>query len=232
MILTAFWRSIFFYFLLLIVVRLLGKREVGALAPIDLVVTIILAELAVIVIENPEMPLMVGVTPILTIFVLEMGLTALSLKSRRWRRIINGEPRVLVRDGKLVPDAMKKERYTIDDLLEQLRRQGLYNLQEVEVAILETDGGLSAIPKSQHRPLKPKDLNIPTAYEGLPVVLITDGEVEYENLKSCDLDLTWLMEQLKQRGIHDPKDVFCALLDTEGSLFVQRKGDHNWYMQS
>lgn len=227
----SFYRAIFFYFFLFIIIRLMGKREIGALAPIDLVVTIILAELAVIPIENPTVPIMVGVVPIITIFFLEMGLTSLSLRSRVWRRLINGRPSILVKDGKLMPDQMRRERYTIDDLLEQLRRKGLPNIAEVEVAILETDGFLSAIPKSQHRPIQPSDLNLSTAYEGLPLSIIIDGEVDYANLNKCGLDMTWLKEQLKNLGVHDVKDVFSAILDTRGELFVQRQGDYKFYMK-
>lgn len=231
MVLTAFYRSIIFYLFLLVVIRLMGKREVGNLAPIDFVVTIMIAELAVLPIENADLPILVGIVPILTLVLLELGITALSLRNRKWRELINGRPSILVRDGKLVAKEMKRERYTIDDLLEQLRRKGITNVADVEIAILETDGYLSAIPKSQKRPLTPKDINVPTQYEGLPYLIITDGEVEYANLKTCGLDLTWLQSELQRRGIHDVKDVLCAILDTNGELFVQRKGESHWYVQ-
>lgn len=232
MIATAFWRTIFFYLFLLVVMRVMGKREIGGLAPIDLVVTILMAELAAIPIQDPQLPLLVGAVPIATIMLLQLGLSALSLRNRRWRTLLNGRPSVIVQGGKLLPAEMKKVRYTIDDLLEQLRRQGYAGLSEVEVAVLETDGNLSVIPKSQHRPLRPKDLNIPTGYEGMSLPIITDGEVEYQHLKACDLDMTWLRRELEKRGIHDPKDVLCAILDTDGTLFVQRREDNNWYLQS
>lgn len=232
MIATAFWRTIFFYLFLLIVMRIMGKREIGGLAPIDLVVTIIMAELAAIPIQDPQVPILVGAVSIATIMLLQLGLSSLSLRNRRWRTLLNGRPSVIVHGGKLLPQEMKKVRYTIDDLLEQLRRQGYAGLSEVEVAVLETDGNLSVIPKSQHRPLRPKDLNIPTSYEGMSLPIITDGEIEYEYLKACDLDMTWLRQELQKRGIHDHRDVLCAILDTDGTLFVQRREDTNWYLQS
>lgn len=232
MIVTAFWRTIFFYLFLLIVMRIMGKREIGGLAPIDLVVTIIMAELAAIPIQDPQVPILVGAVPIATIMLLQLGLSALSLRNRRWRTLLNGRPSVIVQGGKLLPAEMKKVRYTIDDLLEQLRRKGFAGISDVEVAVLETDGNLSVIPKSQYRPIRPKDLNIPTSYEGMSLPIITDGEIEYQHLKACDLDMTWLKRELHKRGINDHRDVLCAILDTDGNLFIQRREETNWYLQS
>ena len=232
MIATAFWRTIFFYLFLLIVMRVMGKREIGGLAPVDLVVTIIMAELAAIPIQDPQVPILVGAVPIATIMLLQLGLSTLSLRNRRWRSLLNGRPSVIIQGGKLIPSEMKKVRYTIDDVLEQLRRKGHAGISDVEVAVLETDGNLSVIAKSQYRPVRPKDLNIPTEYEGMALPIITDGEIEYQHLKSCGLDMTWLQRELQQRGIEDHRDVLCAILDTDGSLFVQRREDNNWYLQS
>lgn len=232
MVYTAFFRAILFYFLLLIVMRVMGKREIGGLAPIDLVVTIMMAELAAIPIADPELPILVGVVPIATLMLLAMALSSLSLRSPRWRSFIDGRPNVLVKDGKFVPQEMKKVRYSISDVLEQLRRQGYAHVTDVEVAILETDGNLSVIPRSQSRALQPKDLGISTGYEGLPLTIISDGHIEYAHLDQSGLDLTWLQAELAKRGIKDPKEVFSAILDTQGNLFVQRKEDTNWYVQS
>ena len=231
MILTAFVRTIFFYIFLLVVMRIMGKREIGGLAPIDLAVTIIMAELAAIPIQDPELPILVGAVPIATIMLLELGLSGLSLRSHRWRQLINGKPNVIIKDGKFVPQEMRRVRYTVHDVVEQLRRSGYSDISDVEVAVLETDGKLSVIPKSQSRPIAAKDLKIPTHYEGLPYTLISDGEVVYDHLNQCGLDMTWLNAELKKRGIQDVRDVFCAILDTQGELFVQPKEPTNWYVQ-
>ncbi len=231
MIATVFWRTLFFYFFLLVVMRIMGKREIGGLAPIDLAVTIIMAELAAIPIQNTEFPLLAGIVPIGTIMLLEILLSALSMRSQRWRALINGRPSVIIKDGKFLPKEMKKIRYTIADVMEQLRRKGYADITDVEVAVVETDGNLSVIPKSQRRPLRPSDLSVPTRYEGMPQLLVNDGEVEYAHLKACDLDIAWLNRELEKRGIRDVKDVFCAILSTDGELFVQRKEDANWYLQ-
>lgn len=232
MVFTAFLRTVFFYFFLLIVMRIMGKREIGGLAPIDLTVTIIMAELAAIPIANHDMSVLVGAVPIATIMLLSMGLAGISLRSHRWRSIIDGRPNVIIQNGQFVPKEMKKARYSIDDVLEQLRRSGYSHVTDVEVAILETDGKLSVIPRSQSRALQPKDLGISTGYEGLPMTLINDGEVIYAHLAQINLDLTWLQQELARRGIKSPEEVFSAILDTGGNLFVQRKEDTNLYMNS
>src|SRR5690606_30830702 len=138
MIAIAFWRTLFFYLFLLVVMRVMGKREIGGLAPVDLVVTIIMAELAAIPIQDPQVPILVGAVPIATIMLLQLGLSALSLRNRRWRSLLNGRPSVIIQGGKLIPSEMKKVRYTIDDGLEQLRRKGHAGISDVEVAVLET----------------------------------------------------------------------------------------------
>ena len=228
----AIWRTLFFYLFLLVVLRIMGKREIGRLSPMDLAVTIIMAELAAIPVADPELPVVAGAIPIATIMLLEIALSGLSLRSHRWRAIINGRPNILIQGGKFVPKEMRKVRYSIDDVLEQLRRAGYFNVADVEVAVLETDGNLSVIPRAQARPVQPQDLGISTQYEGLPITIINDGEIVYENLNQCGLDLTWLQSELEKRGIREPKEVFSAILDTKGNLFVQRKEDTHWYVQS
>lgn len=229
---TAFWRTIFFYLFLLVVMRIMGKREIGGLSPIDLAVTIIMAELAAIPIQNPELPLLAGIIPILTIMLLQLTLSGMTLKSANFRRFIAGTPSVIIRNGNLNPDEMKRARYTIADVLEQLRRTGYASPTDVEFAILETDGNLSVIPKSQRRPVTPEDLQVETKYEGLPTSLIHDGEVLYAQLSEIGLDYTWLMKELRKRGIQSTDDVFLAMLETDGNLLIQRKEDVNWYMDS
>lgn len=231
MLYDVFLRTIFFYFFLLIVMRIMGKREIGGLAPIDLAVTIIMAELAAIPIQDTSVPLLVGAVPILTIMLLAMALSGLSLRNLKWRRIINGRPNVIIEDGRFVPQEMRRVRYSINDVLEQLRRAGYSDIADVEVAVLETDGHLSVIPKSQSRPIAAKDLNIPTHYEGIPYTLISDGEVDYDHLDRCGLDLTWLQREIRKHGIKDVRDVFVAIIDTQGELFIQPKESTNWYLQ-
>jgi len=216
-------KTLFFYLLLLAVVRIMGKRELGTLSPWDLVLTIMLAELAALPIENPRIGLWMGAVPILTLLAAQLLLSWLSLKSVAVRNLVAGTPSVVIKDGRIIEAELRRLRYGIDDLMEQLRQKNVPNIQDVEVAVLETNGQLSVIPKSQRRPLCPADLGVPTAYEGLPIPLINDGAIDYRALSAARLDVSWLKEQLRARGIHDPREVFYACLDSQGNLFVQEK---------
>ncbi|WP_324715786.1 DUF421 domain-containing protein [Carboxydochorda subterranea] len=216
-------KTFFFYILLLVVVRVMGKREIGTLSPWDLVLTIMLAELAALPIENSNVSVVEGAVPIFTLLVTQLLMSWASLKSTTARNIIAGTPSIVVKDGRIVEQELRRLRYGVDDLMEQLRQKNLPNISDVEVAILETNGQLSVIPKSQKRPVRPSDLGISTSYEGLPIPLINDGRIDYRALAAAGLDITWLKKSLEQRGIHDPKEVLYASLDSEGQLFVQER---------
>ena len=216
-------KTFFFYILLLIVVRVMGKRELGTLSPWDLVLTIMLAELAALPIENPDIGLWMGAVPIATLLVAQLALSWLCLKSVAIRNVVSGTPSIVIKDGRIIEPELRRLRYGIDDLMEQLRQKNVPNIQDVEVAVLETNGTLSVIPKSQKRPLCPADLGVPTGYEGLPITLINDGAVDYRALSAARLDLSWLQDQLKARSIHDPREVLFACLDSQGQLFVQER---------
>lgn len=219
--LTLVAKTLFFYVLLLAVVRVMGKREIGTLSPWDLVLTIMLAELAALPIENRTMTLLEGALPILTLLVTQLILSWLTLKSTAARNVIAGTPSIVVKDGRIIESELRRLRYGVDDLMEQLRQKSVPNILDVEVAILETNGQLSVIPKSQKRPVFPADLGIPTSYEGLPIPLVNDGRVDYRALSAAGLDYTWLVQALQQKGVSDPKDVLYASLDSQGQLFVQ-----------
>lgn len=219
---VAFYRTFFFYFFLLTVLRIMGKRELGALGPLDLVVTIIMAEAAAIPIENPNRPLLLGMVPILTLFALEISLSFLCLKNDRIRHLISGRPSVVIRNGKLERAEMSRLRYSVLDLLEQLRVRGFYNLDDVEMATLESDGELSVLPKSQRRPVCAEDLGLATPPEGPVYTVVVDGAVDHKALEESGYDETWLRSQLAAQGFTNLDDVFVALL-TRGRLLAQRK---------
>lgn len=220
---TVFYRTILFYAALVFVMRLMGKREMGALSPVDVAVTVMMAELATFPIVEPHIPIWVGLASVATLAALEVAVAYVCLWSERARGLICGRPSVIIRDGRLVEGEMRRLRYNLHDLTEHLRQKGYPNVEDVEVAILETNGDLSVIPKSQRRPLTPADLGLSTAYEGLPLLLITDGKVQDRALAAAGLDRAWLDRELAARGIRSPCDVFFASLDTQGRLFVQEK---------
>ncbi|ADG81305.1 hypothetical protein Tfer_2820 [Thermincola ferriacetica] len=216
-------RTLILFVFVATAMRIMGKREIGQLQPYELVIAIMLSELAAIPMENTGIPLLNGITPILTLLMAQVVLSYISLKSSRARAVICGTPSVLIENGKIKEKELARLRYNINDLLEQLRVKNVPNISDVEFAILETSGQLSVIPKSQKRPIVPEDMNLPTKYEGLPYTLIVDGEIMYKNLAKLNLDVAWLKQQLNSFGIADPKQVLFASLDTQGNLYYQKK---------
>jgi len=203
----------------------MGKRELGQLSAIDFVVAIVIAELAAIPITDINIPLIYGVLPIAILTLAQVGLSLLCLKSNAFRRIIYGVPNVLIANGKIQRNEMRKARYNIDDLLTQLREKNVFNIADVEFAILETSGELTVSLKPQKRPLSAEDLNVRTDYEGLPLTLIDDGEVNIKGLEDANLSLEWLERELKKRNINSVQDVFYASLSSNGDIYLVERED-------
>jgi len=201
----------------------MGKREVGQLQPFELVVFLIISEMAAISMENTGIPITSSIVPIITVVILQVFLALLNLKSERARAMICGKPTILIENGKILEQELRRTRVNVNDLLEQMRAKNIYNIADVEYGILETNGHLSVLPKSQKRPVQPEDLNIPTKYEGLPTTLIIDGKVNHDNLRKMNLDEKWLQNELAKFGVQNLKHVFFASLDTLGNLFFQLK---------
>ncbi|MDT3705120.1 MAG: DUF421 domain-containing protein [Thermincola sp.] len=216
-------RTLILYTLIMVAMRFMGKRQIGQLQPFELVVTLLLSELAAIPMENPGIPLINGITPILTLLVAQVTLSFISLKSERARGIICGTPNVLIENGKIIEHELQRLRYNLSDLMEQLRAKNIPNVADVEFAILETSGQLSVVPKSQKRPLIPEDLHLNTQYEGIPYTVIMDGHIIHKNLTKMNLDIHWLLTELKKNGVDRPEDVFFASLDAKGNLYFQKK---------
>ncbi len=221
--LVVFTRTLILYAVVVITMRLMGKRQIGQLQPFELVIAIMISELAAVPMGNTGIPLVYGIIPILTLLAAQITMSVITLLSTKARGIICGKPSILVENGKINENVLRKEMYTINDLLEQLRSKNTPNLADVEFAILETNGQLSVIPKSQKRPLNPEDINIHTKYEGLPLDLIVDGYISQKNLIKADLDENWLKSELLKQGVMDIKKVLFASLDSDGKLYFQPK---------
>ncbi|MFZ7102240.1 MAG: YetF domain-containing protein, partial [Peptococcaceae bacterium] len=218
--LDLIFRTIVIYFTLIIFMRIMGKREIGQLSAIDFVVAIVIAELAAIPLGDLDIPLVQGILPIGILALAQISLSLLCLKSNAFRRLIYGRPNVLIANGKIQQNEMRKSRYNIDDLLTQLRERNVFNIADVEFAVLETSGQLTVSLKSQKRPLSAEDLKIRTDYEGLPLTLIDDGEINYKGLKDADLDLAWLERELKKRNVSSVQAVFYASMDSNGDIYL------------
>ncbi len=219
----VFIRVLILYATVLFFLRILGKRQVSTLQPSELVTIILLADVAAIPMATTGTPLVNGLVGLFALLVASYTISFISMKSMRIRAAISGRPTVIIANGRIIEDAMKELRYTVNDLLEQLRTMGYPNVQDVEFGVLETNGQLSVVPKSQKRPVTPEDLGIDTKYEGLPTPLIIDGKVDKQNLELIGRDVDWLMRKLRKRGINDPKKVLFASLDTQDNLFLQVK---------
>ncbi|ADQ04367.1 protein of unknown function DUF421 [Caldicellulosiruptor owensensis OL] len=223
MVITIFFRTLILYVLVVLVMRLMGKRQMGELQPFELVITIMISELAAVPMQNTGVPLINGIIPILTLLFLQTLITFGSLKSDFIKKLVCGSPTILIAKGRILEDALKKTQYSLNDLMEQLRIKGFFNIHDIEYAILETDGDISVIPKSQKRYVTPADLGIPTKYEGIPISIIVDGKIKEESLKCANLTLEQVLTEIKKRGIEDIQHVFFACIDPEGNWFVQKK---------
>lgn len=221
--LVIFARTLILFSIVVITMRIMGKRQIGELQPFELAVAILISELAAVPMQDTGIPLVNGIIPILTLLITQMSLSFISLKSTRARGIICGRPSILISNGKIQEKELRKEMYTLNDLLEQLRINNIPNIADVEFAILETNGQLSVIPKSQKRPVIAEDLNIPTNYEGLPIDLIVDGAINEENLIKFNLSHEWLKEQFNKLGVDNLKEVLFASLDSQGKIYWQLK---------
>ncbi len=220
--LINFVRSILIYLIVLIVMRLMGKREIGQLQPFELVISIMIADLASIPMTNTGVPIFNGIIPILGLLAMHLLITVLNMKSVNIRKITCGKPKILVYRGKIDEEALKKERFTVSELQERFRGKEIFNLGDVEFAILETNGEISVIQKPNKRNTIPEDFNIMPEYEGMPYDLIVDGKIMYENLKKIGKNEKWLENQIKKFNTKS-QDVLIATIDGKGNFFCQEK---------
>lgn len=221
--LVVFVRALVLYLIVVVVMRVMGKRQIGQLQPFELAIAIMISELAAVPMQNTGIPLVNGIIPILTLLIAQLLMSFLTLKSIRARAIICGKPTILIEKGRIKEEELRKELYTLNDLLEQLRIKDYPNITDIEYAILETNGQLSVIPKSQKRPLNPADMNIKTDYEGITVDVVIDGHVMTNNLKTIGKDRQWLMQEMRKQHYDDPSEILLACVDPAGKLSIQAR---------
>jgi len=201
----------------------MGKRQIGQLQPFELVIALMVSELAAMPMQNTGIPLVHGIIPIITLLVLQVLISTLQLKSETARIIFCGKPSILIEKGKININELKNNRLNINDLLEELRLKEHFNIGDIEYAILETGGQISIIPKSDIQPATRKDLKILPIQDTLPVALILDGKINNKNLEVINKDKSWLNKQLKKNNILAADEVFLASLDSKGNLSYQLK---------
>ncbi len=220
--LVTFFRAILLYIIVLIVMRLMGKREIGQLQPFELAISIMIADLASIPMTDTGVPISNGIIPILGLLVMHLVISVVNLKSIKAREIICGKPRILIYRGKIDEKALKKERFTINELEERLRGNNVVNLGDVEYAILETSGNITVIQKPEKRNTIPEDFNIVPDYEGISYDLVVDGKIMDENLRKLGKNYQWLKKQVEKFNIM-PEDALVVTIDGKGQIFCQEK---------
>lgn len=216
-------RTIVLYLFIIVGIRLLGKHQIGELEPSELVLTLIIADLASVPMQDNGIPLLSGLIPIVVLLALSSILSILCTKSIRFRALLCGRPSVVVENGQVVEAELKKNRLTLDELMEELRIQGYTDFRAIKFALLETNGQLSVLPYANQKPPTARDMKVSVEEGGLPRVVVSDGKLLERNLKALGHDRPWLDRQLSQRGCRDLSKVFLLLVDEGDAVYFAEK---------
>ena len=222
--LIVFFRAIILYFLIIFSIRLMGKRQLGELQPSELVITILMSNIATLPIEDINIPMIMGVVPIFTLVCLDVFMSQLSLYSRKVRRLFSGTPKIIISDGKIDESVMKKLRFSIDDLMESLRSVQVFDISEVQLAIVETTGKISVYQKQSCQPCTPNDLGIAVKRKNPPQLIVADGEVVENALDFIGVERKWLPETLYKENCPLEK-VFIMTCDEDKIYTLIKKED-------
>ncbi len=221
----AFIRTILLYLILIVAMRMMGKRQIGQLEPSELVVAVLLSELAAVPMQDMSIPLLSGVIPIITLLSMELLLSSGVLRSRRFRTVLCGRPSIIIEKGKILEGQLKRNQMTLEELLCELRVLGISDPATVEYAILETNGKISALLFPAHRPVTTEEAGkTPALSGGLPMVLVGDGKLYEHNRQLRGVSRQWVEDALKAEGISEIRDVFLMLVDeTNGVYLIPRE---------
>ena len=222
----SYTRSILLYPLLIVVVRLMGKRQVGQMEPAEFVVTMLVADLASIPMQDGGIPLLTGVIPILTVLSTELVLSTLSMRSLKFRKLLCGKPVILIENGNILQKNLRRTRVTLDELMGHLREKDVLDLQSVQYAILETNGNLSVFPYPKEKPASAKDAGISVKKQFLPVAVISDGKILQDNLALLRKDAVWLKRVLDSHKT-SPEQVFLMTADRSDKILIYNKENAN-----
>lgn len=213
-------RTIIVYFSLLITMRLLGKRQLGEMELSEFVLAALIADLASLPLQDLGIPMINGLVPIMVLFCCELLIAGVCMKNIQLRAFFSGKPSLLIVRGKIRQGEMHRNRFTPDELMQELRNQGILDISSVEYAVLETDGKLNVVPFAAQRPATAEQLGINVPDESYPFIVINNGRVLQGNLKHLGLDMNWLNKQLKQNGLSSPDQVFLMTADKMGRIYL------------
>ncbi len=195
-------RTLILYIIVIGAIRIMGKRQLSDMQTSELVITMIIADIASIPMQNTSQPLLSGVIPVLILACIEIFISVMMLKSPKLRKVVCGKPEIIIADGKLRQDMLRKLRLSTEDLSVLLRQQEIFSIDEVEYCIIETNGQISVLPKVENRTPTVKDLNIPVKDKGLSTVVLSDGEYLYASMELCGIDKSWIDRILQTEGIN------------------------------
>jgi len=216
-------KTVVVFLALLFCMRVLGKRQLGELELSELVVSILAADLAAVPLQAPELPLRYGLVPVAALFLCELLFSLLTMKSQTARRWLCGKPCFLIREGRICQREMRRCRFTVDELTEELRGKDVSDPSTVCYAVLETDGSLNVVLYPEHRPVTAGQLSLATENTGYPVVLIEDGTLKRENLRISGKDERWLKAELTRRGCGSVRQVYAMILFGSGAIYFAEK---------
>lgn len=223
--LTILIRAILLYFILVLSMRAMGKRQLGQLQPYEFVMVMLIANLIATPMSDVSTPLLHGVLPVAALYIVHSLIALICLRSDQIRAVLSGKPSLIISKGIIQQDELKRLCLTLSDLMEGLRMAGFLDPEEVGTAVMEANGSITAFPRSSRRPVSTEEMNIDAGYEGLPMALIMDGRLQAHNLKSAQLEEKWLREVLKNKGL-EPEAVFLLMIDTQGRMTIQdREGN-------
>lgn len=216
-------RTLLLYTTLLVVMRLLGKRQLGEMELSEFVVAALVADLASHPLQDLSIPLINGIVPVLTLFCCEVFISGAAMKSIRLRALLFGRPGILIKNGCIMQKEMDKNRFTTDELMQELRNQGCLDISKIQYAILETDGRVNVIKYPAERPVTAGQMNIACNDGGYPITVISAGRINEENLKKLSLDKEWLNAELKSKGIDDAEKVFLMTVNEARQCYISAK---------
>lgn len=225
--LIIIFRTIILYIVVIAAMRLMGKKQIGEMEPFELVVAIMISDLAAVPMQDTRISVFRGIIPIITLLFLQTSIALMQLKSHNLRILFSGKPTLLIDKGILKFSELRKEKFNLNDLLEELRLQGYYNISDVEYAVLETSGKLSVIPKTNLSPVTKEDMNVKCSQDTLPITLILDGKINFKSLKIIKKNQNWLKNTLQKNKVNSIQDVLIATLDSKGKFFYQCKNPKN-----
>ena len=217
-------RTLILYATVVISMRIMGKRQIGELQPSELVVAIMISDLASVPMQDIDTPLVWGILPVFTLIVTEVLLSYWSLKNKKAREILTGKPNIVIYNGRIVESELERLRFNINDLMSELRLNNCYDISEVAAAIIETSGKLSVIKKAGADTVTVDDLSrSKPKKDGLPCIIVTDGSLDEAELKRAKRSEAWLRAELSKKGINSIKDAFLVSLNADGEIYIQKK---------